>query len=592
IETTSHHLESALDEVRSGVKKDIPFEHFLKATHFLQDSLANIGKVGKELPAPEEFLVPPKSVSVEETAEVPVNAGLAVDTNTALAADDNDEVKIKKIEGIQARLLDLHSAQPSSDEKKVADINELLELLAPIQQKPEKLSANVAAYLQKKIDLLLSTNESAPVEMVPETAPQAPIPETATQETETRKDTAPAPGNEGTTSNFEVPKTVSNYVRIPVEKLDQMFALVGELLTAEAMVTHHPDLAKVKTSDFLRTAERLGKICKQLQENALSLRMIPMEGLFHKVSRTLQGLTQKTEKRIQLKFTGGETEMDRNAIEELSSPLLHLVRNAFDHGIETCKERKDLNKPEAGVIAIDARYEGHEICITISDDGRGLSRKKILAKAREKKLVGEEAEGFPDQKIWKLIFEPGFSTAEKITDISGRGVGMDVVKKNIEKLGGKIDIQTKEGRGLQVSLRIPLTLALIDCFVIKVGAQHFSVPTTEVLEFQKVDASGVISFQGIPAEVRFRSETLPLVDVEKKLGLPAGEKPFSERLFVIVQSGEKRAAFVADAILGSQSIVVKSLTGMTGRTDGVKGCALLGGGQLSLILDINQLLGN
>lgn len=378
-------------------------------------------------------------------------------------------------------------------------------------------------------------------------------------------------------------------IRVDTEKLDALFDLIGELITAEAMVIDSPDLRGLELDVFPRAATYLSKITRELQAVTMSIRMIPLEGLFSKMNRLVRDLGRKFAKEIELDISGAETEMDRNIIEEISDPLVHIIRNAIDHGIEDDATRRARGKKPGGRIRLNAKYEGNEIWITIADDGAGLDRDRILQVARSKGLVGEGE--LPDSEVWKLIFEPGFSTAKQVSEISGRGVGMDVVKKNLEKLRGQIDIASEKGRGTDFVLKIPLTLAIIDGVTLRSGRTLYSIPIADVVEFQNYRADKITMTDPRHSVMRLRDEVLPVLPLTEIFATVGpvepseGAKPVS----IIVKSRGRKMALVVDEIVGYKQIVLKALPESMARLEGVSGCTILGNGEVSLIIDVNAL---
>ena len=378
-------------------------------------------------------------------------------------------------------------------------------------------------------------------------------------------------------------------IRVDTEKLDALFDLIGELITAEAMVIDNPDIRGLELESFTRASAYLSKITRELQAITMSIRMIPLEGLFSKMNRLVRDLGRKFGKDIQLAISGAETEMDRNIIEEISDPLVHIIRNALDHGIEDEATRKAKRKPSGGKISLNARYEGNEIWITVSDDGAGLDRDRILEVARTKGLVSSNT--LTDSEVWHLIFEPGFSTAKQVSEISGRGVGMDVVKKNLEKLRGQVDIQTAKDKGTDFILKIPLTLAIIDGVTLRSGTTLYSIPIADVVEFQNYQPEKETKTDPEHSVLRLREEILPVLPLSEifstagsaRVGLGA------RRASIIVKSRNRKMALVVDEIVGYKQIVLKALPESMARLEGISGCTILGNGEVSLIIDVNAL---
>ncbi len=394
---------------------------------------------------------------------------------------------------------------------------------------------------------------------------------------------ATSPGTAGANERKEV--------RVDVSKLDRLFDLMGELITAEAMVVQNPDLEELELDRFEQAAGYLGKITRQMQEITMSVRMIPMEGMFNKMRRVVRDLARRMNRPIEFRDTGRETEMDRNVIEALSDPLVHIIRNAVDHGIEPPDEREAAGKPAEGYIHLDAHYEGSEIWITVRDDGRGLDRETILSHAIDRELLArEDAESLTDDQVWKFLFQPGFSTAQQVTDLSGRGVGMDVVKRNIEQLRGKVDVVTTPGEGTEVILKIPLTLAIIDGVTVRVGRVLYAIPLGDIREFHQARLEQLSSVVSKGEVLRLREEIIPVIRLRRFFKVARDQEDDHARIFIIVQSNGERAALLVDEIVGYHQIVVKSLPEYMGELRGLSGCSVLGNGEVSLIIDTSSLM--
>ncbi len=379
-------------------------------------------------------------------------------------------------------------------------------------------------------------------------------------------------------------------IRVDIRKLDKLFELMGELITAEAMVIHNPGLETVQLQSFSRAAGYLSKVTREMQEITMTVRMIPLEGLFNKIRRLVRDLSRKFDKPVDFKISGQDTEMDRNVIEEISDPLVHIIRNSIDHGIEDAEDRQRQGKDPVGHVSLSAKYEGKEIWITIKDDGAGLNREKILSKAEERGLLKGNAETLKDDEIWKLIFEPGFSTAEKVSEVSGRGVGMDVVKRNIEKLRGKIDILSNKGEGTGIILKIPLTLAIIDGITATVGNILFAFPLSDILEFHKADISRITNTDSTREVLRLRDEIIPVIKLYEFFGTKTKKTGTTEGILIIIHANGKKAGVLVDNIVGYQQIVVKGLPGYMSGMRAVSGCSIIGNGEVGLIIDTGALL--
>ncbi len=381
----------------------------------------------------------------------------------------------------------------------------------------------------------------------------------------------------------------SGFVKLDTRKLDTLVDLVGELVIAQSMVVQHPEILKLADSGLTRSLRTLGRITSELQRNAMSLRMVPIRGTFQKMNRLVRDLATLQQKQLQLVLDGEETELDRNLVEELADPLVHMIRNSSDHGIEMPDEREAAGKPRVGTIRLSAAHQRGGIVIRIDDDGRGLNRERILAKARERGLIAPDAV-LGESEIFNLIFAPGFSTAETITELSGRGVGMDVVQRNIDELHGKIEIQSTPGKGTSFSIILPLTLAIIDSLIVGVGDERFIIPSLAVRESVRPEPGTVKTVHEKGEVVTVRGRLTPILRLGRHMGIPTRSDDPSEGIVVVVESGDEARGLLVDELIGKQEVVIKNL-GQTFRNQNLlAGAAILGDGRVGLILDIDTLV--
>jgi two-component system chemotaxis sensor kinase CheA len=378
-------------------------------------------------------------------------------------------------------------------------------------------------------------------------------------------------------------------IRVDLHKLDILINLVGELVIAESMVTRCPAVSHVEDEYYNRAKHQLRRICDDLQDVAMAVRMIPLSATFRKMIRLVHDLATKSGKKIKLNLVGEETEVDKTVIEQIADPLVHIVRNSCDHGVELPEDRIKAGKPETGTVTLEGKHEGGEVWIMITDDGRGLNREKIVAKAIEKGLVGSEVKDWSDDRVFKLVFEPGFSTADKVTDISGRGVGMDVVKRNIEKLNGRIDINSKSGHGSTFTLRIPLTLAIVDAMLVRVGEGKYMIPTLTIRE-SLVPTMNQVTVTPEGREIlRLREEMVPIVRLYDVFGCKPGAEKLKDGILIVAEDSGRSFAFFVDEIIGQQQTVIKGLPDYIGEANGFSGCTILGDGTVSLIVDVGAV---
>jgi two-component system chemotaxis sensor kinase CheA len=381
----------------------------------------------------------------------------------------------------------------------------------------------------------------------------------------------------------------SSTLRVSVEKVDQLINLVGELVITQAMLAQNGKVLDAAQQQQMASGlADLERNTRDLQEAVMSIRMIPMSLVFNRFPRMLRDLASKLGKKVDLVQVGEATELDKGLVEKITDPLTHLVRNSCDHGIELPAERLARGKPEAGTLTLVASHQGGSIVIEVRDDGKGLSRAKLLAKARERGIDAPDT--LTDQEVYGLIFAPGFSTAEAVTDVSGRGVGMDVVKKNITALGGTVEIDSAEGYGMTVRVRLPLTLAIMDGMSVGVGEEVYILPLASVVESFQVRPGMVRTIGGSGRVVDVRDEYLPVVDLEQVFQVPRFDFDKSTSIMVVVEAEGGRIALLVDELLGQQQVVVKNLESNYRKVDDISGATIMGDGRVALILDIGALV--
>jgi two-component system chemotaxis sensor kinase CheA len=372
-------------------------------------------------------------------------------------------------------------------------------------------------------------------------------------------------------------------------KLDALVDLVGELVIAQAMVTQHPALAGVADEQFARSSARLRGICSELQRTATALRMLPIRGTFQKMARLVRDVAVELGKEIRLVLQGEETELDRSVIEEVADPLVHMIRNAADHGIEPPADREAAGKPRCGTIALKAFHRGGFVVVEVRDDGRGLDAERIRRRAIERGLIGA-AERLSDREALELIFAPGFSTAEQVSAVSGRGVGMDVVRRNIERIRGTVEIASLPGAGTTFTVSIPLTLAVIEGLLVAVGDQRFVIPTLAVRESFRPAAGAVTTVQGRGELVNVRGRLVPLLRLGRRFGIPEAVAEPSAGIVVVAEAGDECRCLLVDGLVGKQDVVIKSLGESFPSGHGFAGAAILADGRVGLILDATALV--
>lgn len=378
-------------------------------------------------------------------------------------------------------------------------------------------------------------------------------------------------------------------VKVDTLKLDGLVDLVGEMVIAQSLVAQHPDVKLIQNQQFTRNLSQLCRITKDLQKTAMSLRMVPIRGTFQKMQRLVRDVAVKSGKQVELVTVGEEIELDRTITEEINDPLVHMIRNSVDHGIEKPEARVAKGKNPVGKVTLSAFHQGGNIVIQIKDDGGGLNKERILAKAVQQGII-EPGAPMAEKDIFALIFAPGFSTAEKVTDLSGRGVGMDVVRKNIEKLRGKIEIESVPDQGSTFTIYLPLTLAIIDGMIIAVGHHRYIIPTLSVRESFRPTKEMISTVHGRGEMVNVRGRINPLVRLHEVFGLTEAKTDPSEAIIIVVESGSDTRCLMVDDLLGKQEVVIKSLGDTFKTNKALAGAAILGDGRVGLILDVDSLV--
>jgi two-component system chemotaxis sensor kinase CheA len=383
----------------------------------------------------------------------------------------------------------------------------------------------------------------------------------------------------------------SGSIRVSVEKIDELMNTVGELVITQAMLSQLGSKLEGPTAEKLRAGlAQLERNMRELQESVMRVRMLPINVVFSRFPRMVRDLAQRLGKQIELKLTGEQTELDKTVLEKIGDPLVHLVRNSIDHGIESPEKRLANGKSAAGTVHLDACHRGGNIAVEVTDDGGGLDKNRILAKARDRGLVNPN-DVLTDEQIYDLIFLPGFSTAEKTTDVSGRGVGMDVVRRNIKELGGKIELRSEMGKGSKTIITLPLTLAIVDGQSVAVGSETYIVPLVSIVESMQLKAENVSRLSGRGEVFSFRGYYLPIVRLYEVFGVEPRTKVLDDGLVVVAEGeGHQRIGLFVDDLLGQQQVVIKSLEANYGHVEGVSGATILGDGSVALILDIPGLI--
>ena len=481
-----------------------------------------------------------------------------------------EDLEVGNAEGFS--LLVLCDEPVEEIQRELLEISELVDVVIHPYPDGEGVVEEAGKDAARFVETLLSNQEIA-------VEPKAAVPVS----------TAPVTEAVGGESNTQV-----HTIRVDTVRMDNLINLVGEMvITRTRLIQIGLDLkAQYQMDGMVNNLNEanvyLGRLMNDLQESVMRLRMVAIGTVFSRFPRLVRDLAKKTGKEMELVLKGEDTELDKTVVEVIGDPLMHLIRNSVDHGIESPEGRRASGKSELGTITLDAYHEGNHIAIVISDDGAGLDLAKIRSIAVSKGLVGEREE-LSDSDISNLIFLPGFSTAEKVTDISGRGVGMDVVKKALNNLGGMVDITTRKGKGTTFTIRLPLTLAIIQALLVEVGEEIYAVPLSSVLETLLINRDEIKTVGGLPM-VQLRGNALPLISLQEKFGLPTPETASSEVFVVVVGFGDKALGLIVDELCGQQEVVIKSLGDFLNNLPGIAGATILGDGKVTLILDIGSLI--
>ncbi len=404
-----------------------------------------------------------------------------------------------------------------------------------------------------------------------------------------------AAGKKATLAKNKKPKgPTQSFISVNVNKIDQLMDLIGEIVIAESVVLQNPDLnvEGLDLTNFHKSAAQLSKFTSEMQDVIMSMRMMPLTNTFQKMNRIVFDTSRKLGKNIELKMIGEETEVDKNIIENISDPLMHMIRNSIDHGIEEKEERIAAGKPEKGLITLEAKNEGGKVIISVSDDGGGMNPEKLFAKAKKNGIVPKDKRisDYTNKEIYQFITYPGFSTNEQVTELSGRGVGMDVVVKNLQAIGGMLEIDSEYGKGSTMALKIPLTLAIISGILLEVGRQKFVIETNSVKEFINVRESNIVVEPDGGEYLNVRGKHYKVVRLSEKYHIEGAASQIHEGIMILTEYENYRMCIFVDKLLGGQEIVVKPIPDYIKKVEGLSGCTQLGDGSIALILDIATLV--
>ena len=625
---TTHLLETLLDQVRAGKREISPelSDALLASVDVLRDLLvaaetgdpddtAPCAELNRRLSALLEAGAPaaaaPKAAGAPAAASAaPASSGWRVSfaPHPNLFITGNDPLRIlRELDRLGGLTSECDASQlPALDALEAVTSYLRWTLTLPANVKQAAI-ADAFAWVEDECDLSIEAITSAapaPAPAAPAPAPVAapaapvaaaaealPVPAKSADivpmpQAGERKDIA-KPGAAGAKAERPAAE-VDSSIRVSISKVDALINLVGELVITQAMLRQQShSLDPTQHEKLLNGLTLLDRNTRDLQEAVMSVRMLPVEFVFSRFPRMVRDLATRLSKKVNLRTFGEGTELDKGVIERIVDPLVHLVRNSVDHGLETPEEREAAGKDPVGTVELGASHQGGHIVIEITDDGRGLNRERILRKAMERGLPAHE--GMADADVWQLIFHPGLSTAEQVTDVSGRGVGMDVVKSNISELGGEIDIESHPGEGTRVTIRLPLTLAILDGMTVAVGGETFVLPLGYVIEAMQPDLQEIRSVHGSGKVLKVRGDYLPLVNLAEfyRLGDPRLDE---SSLVVVVEGAGRKLALVVDELLGQQQVVVKNLEANYRRIPAVSGATILGDGRVALIVDIGGLV--
>jgi len=614
ISTLAHSIEDLFFFIRESKPASIQFSNLtdlvLKGADFIHTELAKI----KAFQPPEadpnriireinDFLKHLKKLnSGSESVYHPSSKASPAETKKYYIAPENPQ-KIHSQKVYQALIFFDEGCQMENI-RAFSVIHNLKDLVHDIHYYPENIMDDEAEEIIRSNGFKILFQTDQPVETIRENLMQAVFLKSLTLEEKDReeemiinnttvpeepsripRETSPKEETEALSKTFS-----QGMISVSTNKLDKLMDLMGELVTSESMVTQNPDLRGLALENFEKAARQLKKITSELQDIVMSIRMVPLSATFQKMNRIVRDMSKKLEKSVRLQIIGEQTEVDKNIIEHISDPLMHLIRNAIDHGIESKEARLAKGKDETGLITLEAKNAGGDVLIIVKDDGKGLDREKILKRARENGLVNRPESELSNRDIYSLIFLPGFSTKESISEFSGRGVGMDVVSKNIGKINGSVSVDSTPDEGTVVTIKVPLTLAIIGGMNIQVGKAIYTIPTISVREAFRPGENDVFEDTEGNEMIMIRGQCYRILRLHRIFKIHTDVTRMHEGILIMVESDNRTICVFADALLGEQQVVVKGLPGYIKNVKGLAGCTLLGNGDISLILDMAQLV--
>ena len=603
LQETTHLMENLLDEARRGemqLNTDI-INLFLETKDIMQEQLDAYKSSQEPDAASFEYICHAlRQLALEakgETAAVAVSpAKLSVvdaAPTAAPALDDRVRVVLSGLKESEVNLLEEELSNLATLSNVVKGKDTLAATLDGGIGKDDVVAVLCFVIEPEQIDFEAVADapvaEAAEVAEVVEAAPAVPAVAPAAPALKAVPGEAAAP-NRGEREKPAARSSESTSIRVAVEKVDQLINLVGELVITQSMLAQRSnELDPVNHGDLITSMGQLQRNARDLQESVMSIRMMPMEYVFSRFPRLVRDLATKLNKQIELTLMGSSTELDKSLIERIIDPLTHLVRNSLDHGIELPENRVAAGKSPVGNLILSAEHQGGNICIEVTDDGAGLNRERILAKAMSQGMAVNE--NMTDEEVGMLIFAPGFSTAEQVTDVSGRGVGMDVVKRNIQEMGGHVEIKSKQGSGTTIRILLPLTLAILDGMSVKVAGEVFILPLNAVMESLQPREEDLHPLAGGERVLEVRGEYLPLVELWKVFDVDGAKTEATQGIVVILQSAGRRYALLVDQLIGQHQVVVKNLESNYRKVPGISAATILGDGSVALIVDVSALQG-
>ncbi|WP_225758519.1 chemotaxis protein CheA [Leclercia sp. Marseille-Q4284] len=603
LQETTHLMENLLDEARRGemqLNTDI-INLFLETKDIMQEQLDAYKSSQEPDAASFEYICHAlRQLALEakgETAAVAVSpAKLSVvdaAPTAAPALDDRVRVVLSGLKESEVNLLEEELSNLATLSNVVKGKDTLAATLDGGIGKDDVVAVLCFVIEPEQIDFEAVADapvaEAADVAEVVEAAPAVPAVAPAAPVLKAVPGEAAAP-NRGEREKPAARSSESTSIRVAVEKVDQLINLVGELVITQSMLAQRSnELDPVNHGDLITSMGQLQRNARDLQESVMSIRMMPMEYVFSRFPRLVRDLATKLNKQIELTLMGSSTELDKSLIERIIDPLTHLVRNSLDHGIELPENRVAAGKSPVGNLILSAEHQGGNICIEVTDDGAGLNRERILAKAMSQGMAVNE--NMTDEEVGMLIFAPGFSTAEQVTDVSGRGVGMDVVKRNIQEMGGHVEIKSKQGSGTTIRILLPLTLAILDGMSVKVAGEVFILPLNAVMESLQPREEDLHPLAGGERVLEVRGEYLPLVELWKVFDVDGAKTEATQGIVVILQSAGRRYALLVDQLIGQHQVVVKNLESNYRKVPGISAATILGDGSVALIVDVSALQG-